>query len=569
MRHRFLTLCLLVAVSLSSNQAFGAVAKVGGACAQVGQKSGSFTCVKVSGKLKWQIVKTAQAIKFAVAHQGSVADKSIKFTYASSSQLTVTARALTSGICTLGNLSIIISGKAGLCRLSLTQNGNGYFQPAKLTLVEVLIYGTNVIQFNLPGALLLSQGTFPVSAISSSNLAVILTSTTTSVCTIADSILTLLQTGTCTLVASQTGGEFTSAADPVTRSVEISTSRVTADLPDAIVGFQIKAIYVVPSDASDNSYDTNGYIAGILDEGNRYLDSQISLTVPIDRTATGYDIQYLKSKYSTEYLRTHATSTDSAASDASLLLAEIKAMENPGSNRKDYIFFVAVPGLADGGNKYCGWASTPGMTAIVALQNISPGSACAGASASSFDNYTAKTWVHELLHNFGVGHTIDDPCDLMAAGGSSCTTANYTIDRQRTRYVGASTAQGPNILSLRVWQGHTSDQGLRADCILNPVARTDGTKYAYCPTGNQNIGALTYCWPRINSVELQEQINGVWVSLGTGDHFSQSWGAHISLTCGTNFAPWKALTVTTPGLRHYRWIVNGQAAEELNVIWVN
>jgi hypothetical protein len=41
------------------------------------------------------------------------------------------------------------------------------------------------------------------------------------------------------------------------------------------------------------------------------------------------------------------------------------------------------------------------------------------------------------------------------------------------------------------------------------------------------------------------------------------------LTCGANFAPWKELTVTSPGLRHYRWIVNAAVSEELNVIWVN
>jgi predicted Zn-dependent protease len=570
-KYRILILCLFVGVSLSSNPAFGATAKAGEACAKVELKSGSLTCVKVSGKLQWQIVKKAQAIKFSVAHQGSVADKSIDFTFSSSSQLTVTARALTSELCTIGKLSIIISGTPGVCRLSLTQNGNAHFHPAKSVLVEVSIFGTNVIQFNLPGALLLSQGTYKASATSSSKLAVTLMSSTTTVCTIADSVLTLLQSGTCTIVATQVGGDLIVAADPVTQSVQISTSRVTADLPDTLGGFQIKPVYVVPSDARDNSYDTNGYLAGILDEGNRYLSAQIGLVVPVDRTTNGYDIQYLKSQYSTDYLRTHAESAVSATSDASVLLAEIKAMENPGNNRKDYIFFIEVPGLTDNGNKFCGLASRPGMTAVVALQNVSINEFCTGHSGTFFDNYTSKTWVHELVHNFGVDHTTDDPCDLMAAGGTACTAATYTMDKERTRYVGAASSQGSNILSLRVWQGHTNDQSLRADCILNPVARADGMQYAYCPTGTQTIGALTYCWPQINSVELQEQINGSWVSLGTGNNGIQPWGSRVSWSCtDKNFsAPRKELTVSTPGLRHYKWIVNGQVSEELNVIWVN
>lgn len=568
MRIRILTICLLVALSMGSSQAFGATAKAGGACAKVGLKSGSLICAKVNGKLKWTIVKKAQTIKYSVAPQASIADKSVNFTFSTSSKLAVTATPLTPEICTLGTSVILITGSSGLCQFSLKQSGNAYYVAAKPVLVELKVYGTNVIDFHLPGALLLSQGTYQLLATSSSNLPVTLTSTTGSVCTITDSVLTLVQAGTCTVVANQTGADLIPAANPVTQNVEISTNRVTADLPDTVAGFQIKPVYVVPSDATDNSYDINGYLAGILDEGNSYLNGQIGYTIPVDRTATGYDIQYLKSQYSTEYLRTHEASNDPSTTDASVLLTEIKAMENPGDNRKDYIFFIEAPGFED---KYCGYASTPGMSAVVALQNVSPTGICRGKSAPFFENYTSKTWVHELLHNFGVDHTIDDPCDLMAGGGATpCTsTVKYTMDKERTRYVGVSSAQGPNILGLRVWQGHTSDTGLTADCILNPIARQDGMKYAYCPTGTQAIGALKSCWNPINSVTLDEQINGVWVSLGTGNNWIQPWGTRITWTCSANFAaPWKELTVSTPGLRHYRWIVNGQISEELNVIWV-
>jgi predicted Zn-dependent protease len=569
MRRQIFTVCLLVAMSLSSNQAFGAAAKTGAACPKSGLKSGFLTCVKIDKKLKWQIVKTAQAITFSVADQGSINDGSISFMFSSSSKLRVTAAALTPNVCNLGKSLIVISGTPGICRFSLTQNGNTYFTPAKSVLVEVKIYGTNIIDFHLPGALLLSQGTYPLTATSNSNLTVTFISSTQTVCTVADLILTLVRAGTCTVVATQQGGDLIPPAEAITQSVEISMSRVTADLPDTVNGFQIKPVYVVPSDGTDNSYDTNGYLAGILDGGNSYLNSQIGYTVPVDKTLNGYDIQYLKSQYSTEYLRTHA-STNSSASDASVLMTEIKAMESPGDNRKDYIFFIEVPGFE---NAYCGYAATPGLTAVIALQNVSSSGYCTGDSPPFFSNYTSKTWVHELMHNFGVAHTMDDPCDLMASGGTPCkASVKYTMDKERTRYAGAASTQGPNILSLRVWQGYTSNQSMRADCILNPIARADGVPYAYCPTGSQALGSFNYCWSQINSVELQEQINGLWVSLGTGNYFSQPWGARIlaqAIDCGTNFAPWKELTVTTPGLRHYQWIVNGQVAEAMNVFWVN
>lgn len=570
MRNRILTICLVVALSMGSSQALGATAKAGGACTKVGLKSGSLICAKVSGKLRWQIVKKAQEITYSVVPQASIADSSVKFTFSASSKLAVTVTSLTPDVCTFGKSVILISGSPGFCRFSLKQSGGVYYLAAKSVLVEFKVYGTNVIDFHLPGALLLSQGTYQLSATSSSNLPVTLISTTGLVCTVAGSVLTLLQAGRCTVVASQTGADMIPAASPVTQSVEIATNRVIADLPDTVSGFQIKPVYVVPSDATDNAYDTNGYLSGILDEGNTYFDGQIGLTLPIDRTSTGYDIQYLKSQYSTEYLRTHAQSTTEETTDAYLLMREIKAMDNPGDNRKDYIFFIEVPGFSD---SFCGMADRPGISAVVALQNITDTRICRGKSAPFFNNYTSKTWVHELVHNLGVKHTVDDPCDLMAGApetqGTCTSTVRYTMDKERTRYVGSS-VQGQNILQLRVWKGYTDNQGLQADCFLDPIPRQDGMHYAYCPTGTETIGALTSCWNPINSVSLEEQINGVWVSLGAGNHWNQPWGTRLSWKCNDpNYtAPWKELTVNTPGLRHYRWVVNGRVSEELNVIWV-
>lgn len=570
MRRRALAVCLLIVFTLGTNPAFAASAKVGGPCTKVGVKSGSLICAKVSGKLKWQILKKAQTIKYSAPKQGSISDKTLTFTFSSTSKLAVRANAITPNICRVGKSVILVSGVSGICRVSLEQKGNTYFLAAKKVLIEFNIFGTNVIAFQLPSALLLSTGTFQMSATSNSNLPVTLVSNTPAICTVAEVLLTLLQSGTCTVVASQVGADLIPPAYPVTQTIEISATRAMGDLPDTVTGFQVKPVYVVPSDGTDNFYDTNGYLAGILDEGNSYLNGQIGQTVPVDRTANGYDIQYLHSQYSSSYLQSHADAPE-ATSDGYLLLSEMKAMENPGSNRKDYIFFIDVPGF---GGSFCGMADRPGMIAVVALQNISNSDTCRGPSAPFFDNYTSKTWVHEMIHNFGVGHTLDDPCDLMAGKpetpGTCTSSVRWTMDKERTRYVGAS-AQGQDILKLRVWKGYTDDQGLQADCILDPVLRQDGVPYAYCPTGTQAIGALTYCWSSINSVSLEENVNGVWISLGSGNYFNQPWGSRISWKCNDpNYdAPWKELTVDTAGIRHYRWVINGQPKEELNVIWVN
>lgn len=572
MRNRILTLCLLVALSMGSNPAFGATAKAGGACTKVGQKSGFLVCTKVSGKLKWKIVKRAQTIKYSAPKQATVSDGSVAFTYYASSNLSVLVSSLTPDICTLGRSQVMISGQPGLCQFSLKQNGNAYYLPAKPVLVQLSIYGINAIDFHLPGALLLSQATYPISATSSSNLAVTLETATPLVCTITQLTLALIKAGTCTVTANQVGEGFFPAAVPVTQSVEISTVRVIGDLPDTISGFQIKPVYVVPSDATDNSYDSNGYLSGILDEGNNYLKNQIGYSVPIDSTATGYDIQYLKSQYSTEYLRTHESAKDPSASDAAVLMTEIKAMENPGENRKDYIFFIEVPGFE---GQYCGLAATPGMVAVVALENVSNTKTCRGASASPFENYTSKTWIHELIHNFGVDHTPNDSCDLMYGGGTAvgCTAPEgTTLDKSRSLYVGTSSSQGPNIIGLRVWQGLTADVGRTADCFVKPVTRLDGILYAYCPTGSRPIGELDRCWQGVDSVSFEELIGGVWVSQGSGNYSSKTWGGGLPNygTCGSNFpySAWNDVTVLNPGIHQYRWVVNGDTGSQLNIIWV-
>lgn len=571
MKARVVMICMIFFVSMGSNQAFAATPKAGASCTKVGLKSGSLICAKVNGKLKWNIVKRSQTISYVAPKFASIADKSVTIKYSSTSKLKVTIQNLTPSVCTLGVKELKPTGTPGLCTISLTQSGNAYFKSARSVQFTMTFMGTNLINFTLPGALLLSQGTFTFLATSSSGLAVSLTSSTPETCAVSNAVLTLLKLGPCTIVASQPGEGFIPAAIEVSATTDISSDRVKADLPDTISGFQIKAVYVVPSDGVDNFKDTNGYLASVLDGGNAYLKGQLNLTVPIDRSSVGYDIQYLKSSYSTEYLTTHADARLNQTSDGYVLLGEIKAMENPGENRKDYVFFLEVPGFS---GSYCGFASRPGMVAVVAIQNIASDKICTGKSPPFFDDYVSKTWVHELFHNFGVGHTVDDPCDLMAGTpetpGTCTSTTKYTLDKERTRYVGAA-VQGEDILKLRVWDGYTADMNLAADCVVDLISRADGFLYAYCPTGTRTIGALTMCWNNVSSISLDELVDGVWKSLGAGGHYSEFWGGQLAKWKCDNPGytnPWKTVTVDTPGVRHYRWVINGQVVQEMNIIWV-
>lgn len=426
-------------------------------------------------------------------------------------------------------------------------------------------FGPNKISFSPSVSLLLSTQTYPLSGTSTFGLPLTYKSLTPDTCSVSGETLTLIRPGSCTVQALQNGSRFYKPAQPVQVSVEISDARVASDQIDSVTGFQVKPIYVVPADGVDHSYDTNGYISGILDEGNGYLRQQLNLQIPIDKHSMGYDIQYLKSNLT-------SASLQSANIPINQLLAESLVLENPGPNRKNYIFFIDVNDLSNG--TACGWAYIPYISSVVAVgkEVDATGIRCTGQS-NNFADHASWTWVHELIHNFGVDHTLNAPCDLMRGAetpGTCPSNENITVDKERTRYIGSS-SQGQDILQLRVWEGYTDRPDLVANCWLlyESIPRADGVKFAYCPTGTQTIGALTHCWSVINSVTLQEFVDGQWRSLGPASYSANPWSP-VDWSCNTPgyTAPSKQLTVTTSGISLYRWMVNGKQAEQFKVIWV-
>jgi len=474
----------------------------------------------------------------------------------STSGLTLKFASSTPGICTVSESTLTLV-MVGLCRVSAMQEGSEFFDAAQSVEATIAIQGSNQIVFTPLTSLLLSLKSYQLPGSSTSGLPLAYNSSTPEICSVSGSTLTLVKTGTCTVTASQNGSNLYPAAQSISAQIVISGSRVISDQPDTINGFQVKAIYVVPSDGVDRSFDTNGYIAGILDEGNAYLRAQIGLQVPIDKSVSGYDITFMRTKLSTSYLLSASNLDDD-------LLAESLLLENPGANRKNYIFFIDVNYVWT--SQFCGYAGKPGISAVVAV-----GPDCTGESRN-FKDYASSTWLHELIHNFGVGHTPDNPCDFMRGYPETLTTcpsgSPLTLDRERSRYIG-SASQGQDILKLPVWEGYTN-KDTWSRCYLNPVPRADGFKYAYCPTGTQTIGALTYCWQSYNSVGLEEFVDGSWRSLGAGSHFKDPWGPNVSWSCSDAgySAPWKQLTVTSPGISLYRWMRNGVESEQFKVIWV-
>jgi hypothetical protein len=331
-------------------------------------------------------------------------------------------------------------------------------------------------------------------------------------------------------------------------------------LPDILTGYQIKPIYVLPSDSSDRFLDQNGDIASYLTEGREYMRQQLGRTVQVDLNSSGYDILFFRSRYT-------KTELMGMTYNASTVLEEIGLLNNPGPNRKEYMLFIDVP-YFDDGTVYCGRAQRPGLTAVVAVGlGGTPGGGSCNASSRNLKSYATHIWVHEFFHNLGVQHTEDSTCDLMR--GSGGCSADWTIDKERTRYVN-SDSQGVDIMSLRIWEGSLDNLNLKSNCLLpySRISRSDGQRYAYCGIGSQQVGALQYCWSSLRTVELQQLVGSNWVTLGMGGVSSSPWGSNVSWECNNYSAATKVITVMTPGVQRYRWVVNSSSIEEFTIIWV-
>ncbi len=504
--------------------------------------------------------KKSQTISWSKVTEIALKDAPTAVRAKASSKLAVKVTNLTPDVCRV-TASALSGIKVGTCKFTLTQAGNAKFKPAPKVTASVAVFDHDTVSFTLPSTATVGDPAISLSASAKSGNTVTF-ATSSSTCSVEGSKLTLKSAGDCVVAASTpTANGF--LAETVSQTITIVLARSTIDRPDTVDGWQLHAIYVQPADALDRKVDVNGYLATALTEGNTYLSKQLGLTMPIDRTDAGFDIRFIKSKYSSDQIMAMEPTQLPA------LMTELKPTDSPGQNRKNYVFFVDVPML--NGN-YCGWADRPGMAAVVAIGKPLADAkfVCTGAG-HGFNDYVTKTWVHEVFHNLGVEHN-NDACDLMYAGPEQCA-GNYTIDAQRRLYVGSSIG-GADITRQRVWVGYTANTGLRADCYVHmeQYPRTDATPYVYCPVGTHPIGTML-CYTAVSTAELQQLVNGVWTTIASGNRYYKPWGEEIDFACTNPSYPdgfWASVTVTTPGTVRYRWLLNNfvQNDEVFDVIYL-
>jgi hypothetical protein len=215
--------------------------------------------------------------------------------------------------------------------------------------------------------------------------------------------------------------------------------RTAEDRPDDVDGYQIRVMYVLPSDGQDEELDRNGKIATTVMAWNEWLASQTGgPKLRLDTCDGELDIGFFRMERTEAYTK----------SLGAFVRERIERELQPKDPKKILAVYYG------GGSEYsCGGGPWPpeliAKVAAVYLKGTPPGSpACAtnelGASVSA-PGYFEFAMIHEIFHGLGAaaecapdhhlrGHVSTDPTDLMWTGDAPW--APETLDIGRDDYWG-------------------------------------------------------------------------------------------------------------------------------------
>lgn len=169
-----------------------------------------------------------QTISFTLPSSVRISQSPMTITATASSGLAVSLSSNTPAVCTIAGSTLTLVS-TGQCSVTATQAGNATYQPAApVTLsMEVTALLGQIITVPTLTDRNISSGAYFVNASASSGLAVTMTSSTPSTCTVAGQFVNPVQAGTCTLIFSQAGNITYSAAPSVTVNFTILPAGTT------------------------------------------------------------------------------------------------------------------------------------------------------------------------------------------------------------------------------------------------------------------------------------------------------------------------------------------------------
>jgi hypothetical protein len=312
---------ILVTSLLVPVSAQAATAKAGAKCTKlkttqiVGSKK--FTCIKSGKKLVWDkgvavpkaakpapVVKKAQSIEFPPLENAYLANKGLILSKAvSTGGLPVSYSA--SGACTFDAATNTLSlNKVGTCSVTTSQEGDANYLPApSITRTFEIMKNPQVIEveeFDVQD-LSQSQGLNFSFTIEAGTPKVVITSTTTDVCSVNGEAVTFIAVGDCKLTFTKAGNENYEAAPSVNRTIEIVTTEVVGtenspaglgeEVINAGISVTVDSINEEVSDAVCEAYSGNEACldeddAGVFDteSNSRYVEVVLTVTNNSDAT---------------------------------------------------------------------------------------------------------------------------------------------------------------------------------------------------------------------------------------------------------------------------------------------
>lgn len=341
--------------------------------------------------------------------------------------------------------------------------------------------------------------------------------------------------------------------------------RTTIDQNDQLNGYQVHAVYVVPSDAVDMKRDTSGQISTWLTQGARWLDTQAGDHWQYDVFNNTVDITYFHSSYPTAVLR------DTRNSVSEMILKEMRNKLPLGNNRKTYLFFIETPNIIThstdpsyANGVLCGLEVSTQMLshqAIVATGDRSGTGSCTGFTDTM--DWQAAVALHETIHTFGIEH-VSTPTDLMLKIPDNAPI--ITLDSSHTQYFGGALA-GRDIQKLPIWSKNPTANNLNWPCSYN-----SSTSSYYCKINNPyTIDAFNgNCWQKPNpTLVLQTRSGSKWIKAPKPDALIISITKVTGCTAKFPVSYSIFLSSTKTGVGTYRFISRGWTGKSFNIIYQN
>ena len=296
----------LIATLLAPMQANAAAAKAGASCpkAKATQIVGSkkFTCVKSGKKLVWDkgvtipkatkpqppVVKKTQEIDFPALEDVALLDKKFGLTEAiTTGGLAVSYSA--SGACSydLASNSVLLNA-VGKCSITASQAGDANYLPApSITRSFEIVKITRSIEVEEYDAVDLAE--FQILTLDFNKEAdrpdVVISSSTTDICTVKGEVITFIAVGDCKLSFNAAGNAYYEAAPTINRTIEIisSVGEGTEESP-ADIGMEVikegisVTVDAINEEVSDAICEADSSNEACIDEGGTgVLDTELDI----------------------------------------------------------------------------------------------------------------------------------------------------------------------------------------------------------------------------------------------------------------------------------------------------